>query len=280
MNNKIIKDYSVSKKDFELIYNDEFNMYKTNFTNFDSLDNYYQSENYISHTDGKRNWFEKTYQLVKNTTIRNKWKLIRKLKTEKQDLKVLDIGCGTGDFLKYGIENFKVDAVGVEPNANARQIALSKNIFVCDTLANLKDEVFDVITLWHVLEHVTDLKEYFNFFNSFLKTDGVVIIAVPNFNSYDAKHYKNFWAAWDVPRHLWHFSKTSIEKLALRNSFKVIHIKPMYFDSFYVSLLSEEYKTGSKNIFKAVSIGLLSNLSGLTTKEYSSHIYILKKQRK
>lgn len=252
-------------------------MYKTNFTDFDALGKYYQSENYISHTDGKRNWFEKTYQLIKNYTIRNKWKLIKKYQPKKIKLKVLDIGCGTGDFLKYGIEKYNIDGVGVEPNANARKISISKNISVCDSLVNLKEEVYDVITLWHVLEHVTDLQVYFNFFNSFLKTDGVLIIAVPNFNSYDAKHYENYWAAWDVPRHLWHFSKKAIQKLAEQYHFKLIHIKPMYFDSFYVSLLSEEYKKGSKNIFKALYVGLRSNFNGFWSKEYSSHVYILKK---
>lgn len=276
MKNKNIKDYSITKENFELIYDEKYEMYQTKFNAFDTLDAYYKSENYISHTDAKRNWFEKVYQLVKNYTIKQKWNLI-KSNIKITDLSVLDIGCGTGDFLKHGIHQLNVNGVGVEPNSEAAAISSSKQINVYNNIDELNNEKYDVITLWHVLEHVTDLKEYFIFFNSHLNENGLLVIAVPNFKSYDAKYYKEHWAAWDVPRHLWHFSKKAIDKLALENNFKLIHIKPMYFDSFYVSLLSEEYKSGSKNIIKAFFIGFLSNCKGIFSKEYSSHIYILKK---
>ncbi|WCM41242.1 class I SAM-dependent methyltransferase [Flavobacterium sp. CBA20B-1] len=276
MKNKTIKDFSITKEDFELVYHEKYDMYQTKFSAFDQLGAYYKSENYISHTDGKRNWFEKMYQLVKNHTIKSKWNLISNV-TNRSYLNVLDIGCGTGDFLKYGIQELAVNGVGVEPNETARGIAQSKKMDVFNSIDEIPAEKFDVITLWHVLEHVTDLNIYFQFFSERLTENGTLVIAVPNFKSFDAKHYKQHWAAWDVPRHLWHFSKISIKKLAEEHQFKLIHIKPMYFDSFYVSLLSEEYKTGSKNILKAFYIGLLSNLKGFFSKEYSSHIYILKK---
>lgn len=274
--NKILTDYSVTKEQFDVVYNNEFKMYQTKFTNFEKLGVYYQSADYISHTDGSRNWFEKVYQLVKNYTIKSKWNLILK-QVNKQYLEVLDIGCGTGDFLKYGIDKHAVHAVGVEPNHKARTLAQIKNVTVKNAITEIENETFDVITLWHVLEHVTDLNEYFCFFEKHLKKDGVLIIAVPNFKSYDAKYYKQYWAAWDVPRHLWHFSKVSIKKWAEKYHFKLMHIKPMYFDSFYVSLLSEQYKNNRKNVLKAFGIGFISNLYGFFKKEYSSHIYILKK---
>ena len=276
MKNKTIKDYSITKEDFELIYDEKYDMYQTKFNSFDRLDHYYKSENYISHTDANRNWFEKIYQLVKNYTINQKWKLIKK-HTNNNSISVLDIGCGTGDFLKYGITKLNVNGVGVEPNNEAATISSSKQINVYKNINELNNEKYDVITLWHVLEHVIDLTEYFNFFYNQLKDKGTLIIAVPNFKSFDAKHYEQHWAAWDVPRHLWHFSKKSISIIAKKHDFKLIHIKPMYFDSFYVSMLSEEYKTGRKNILKAFFIGFLSNLKAKRTKEYSSHIYFLKK---
>lgn len=277
MKNKIIKDHSVSKKDFELQYDSENELYQTCFSDWEQLDSYYKSENYISHTDSKRNWFEKIYQKVKEHTIKTKWNLIQKF-YHKSELSVLDIGCGTGDFLKCGIEKNKYSGVGVEPNSSAREIAQNKNIQVVKSIHEINQPSFDVITLWHVLEHVSDLNEYFSFFKDKLKEDGLLVIAVPNFKSFDADYYKEHWAAWDVPRHLWHFSKASIQKLIQPYGFELIHIEPMYFDSYYVSLLSEEYKTGSKNIFHAVRIGFLSNWKAKQTKEYSSHIYIFKKQ--
>lgn len=278
MKQKTIKDYSISKEDFVLEYDEKYKLYKTQFSNWDTLDRYYQSENYISHTDGKRNWFEKVYQAVKEITIKQKWNIIQSY-FSKKDIKVLDIGCGTGDFLKYGIDKLHIDGVGVEPNEKANAISKRKGIHVFDSIENITNETFDVITLWHVLEHVPNLENYFSFLSNHLKEDGVLIIAVPNFNSYDAKHYGPFWAAWDVPRHLWHFSKESLSLLLKPYHFKMVKTEPMYFDSYYVSLLSEEYKTGSKNLIRAVRTGFVSNWKARTSNEYSSLIYIFIKSR-
>ena len=275
---KIIEDYNVSKKKFEIIYDSENELYQTVFEDWDNLDSYYASENYISHTDGKRNWFEKIYQLVKEYTITKKWKLIRNFHS-KEKLNVLDVGCGTGDFLKFGIKSKRNSGVGVEPNTAARNIAQQKSIEVYTSIESIEEnKTFDVITLWHVLEHVKDLDSYFSFFNKRLNEDGILVIAVPNYKSYDAAYYNEFWAAWDVPRHLWHFSKKSIPNKIKPYQFELIHIEPMYFDSYYVALLSEQYKTGKKNILKAIKIGFLSNFKARRSKEYSSHIYIFKKR--
>lgn len=276
MKQKTIKDYSISKEDFVLKYDEKYKLYQTKFSDWDSLDRYYQSENYISHTDGKRNWFEKVYQVVKEITIKKKWKLIQSY-VSKKDIDVLDIGCGTGDFLKYGISNLNVNGIGVEPNDKASEISKSKSITVSKSISELKNETYDVITLWHVLEHVPDLESYFDFFSKHLNKDGILIIAVPNFNSYDAQHYGQHWAAWDVPRHLWHFSKKSLSLKLAPYHFSIQDVRPMYFDSYYVSLLSEEYMTGNKNLFRAFKTGFLSNWKAKDTNEYSSLIYIFKK---
>ena len=272
---KQIKDYSISQEDFRLTYHKDLDLYQTEFSNFETLSSYYESEKYISHTDSNSGWFDQLYQLVKNKTIKSKWNLLQQFVSTKSG-NVLDVGCGTGDFLKFG-KSIGFDVVGVEPNANARNLAKTKSLNVVENLDEIPETKFDVITLWHVLEHVPDYNEYLSKLKSLLKPNGVLIIAVPNFNSFDAQHYKNYWAAWDVPRHLWHFSKTAVKKIAYQHQLQLIHIKPMYFDSFYVSLLSEEYKTGTKNVFKGFFIGLWSNLRGIATKEFSSYIYILKK---
>ena len=170
---------------------------------------------------------------------------------------------------------------GVEPSKNAKRIANAK-LFKSDTskivenIEALSNQQFDVITLWHVLEHVPNATEYISKLKMLLKPSGVLIVAAPNFKSFDALYYKKYWAAFDVPRHLWHFSKEAIHQLFSIYNFKVVKILPMYFDSFYVSLLSEKNKTGNSNLMKAFFVGLLSNLKAIRSKEYSSLIYILK----
>jgi SAM-dependent methyltransferase len=268
------KDYSVSQEIFDLIYISEKDVLQTVPQPLpDNIASYYESDDYISHTDSKRNWFEKLYQGVKSFSIKSKLKLIEK-NTSKKGL-LLDYGCGTGDFLacakKSGWSTF-----GFEPNSKAKAIAKEKGIKVLDSLKELDDNSFDVISLWHVLEHVYHPEASITEFKRILKPDGVLIIAVPNYKSFDANHYKEFWAAYDVPRHLWHFSKLSIQQLAFSQNMYVKKIVPMWFDSFYVSLLSEKYKTGKFNFFTAFWIGLKSNFLGIRSKEFSSHIYILK----
>ena len=273
------KDYTVSNQKFDLVYNEKMEMYETfPQPKIEDLGAYYESEDYISHTDSKKSLTDKLYQIVKSYTLNNKLKLINSFQTESKN--ILDVGCGTGDFL-LKCKNNGWDVTGVEPNKNANDLATSK-LFESTTskihqnLFDLKHEKFDVITLWHVLEHVPNLEDYILKLKSLLKPDGILIIAVPNFKSYDAYYYKEFWAAFDVPRHLWHFSKKSIELLFSKIQMNVRKTNPMIFDSFYVSLLSEKHKNGQSNFLKAFLIGFLSNIKALRTKEYSSRIYIIK----
>ena len=269
-----VKDFSVSGESFSLLLNEEYQILKTHpQPTLDKLGSYYEFEDYISHTDGKRTLFEKMYHFIKRKAIRDKVKLINSYQPVKG--RILDIGAGTGDFL-LECKNQNWDILGIEPNDKAKGIALGKGIKFGDTIEKLESNSFDVITMWHVLEHVPDVEHQVAELKRLLKPSGTIIIAVPNFKSYDAKYYKEFWAAYDVPRHLWHFSKTAIEKLFDKQNMKLEDIKPMWFDSFYVSLLSEKYKSGKMNFISGFFIGLISNVSGFFKKEFSSHIYVLK----
>ncbi|SDW20861.1 class I SAM-dependent methyltransferase [Aequorivita viscosa] len=268
------KDFLVSGESFDLVYDKELDLLKTvPQPKLKELGRYYESEDYISHTDEKKGLLSSVYQLVKKWSLRNKTKLIFTQNSGVGSL--LDVGAGTGDFLKVAKESaWKVQ--GMEPNTKARSLALEKGIVLKNSLDEFKGEQFDVVTLWHVLEHIPNLDETISILTDLVKPGGSLIIAVPNYKSFDATYYGNFWAAYDVPRHLWHFSKIAIEELFSVN-FKMEKIKPMVFDSFYVSLLSEKYKTGKSFSLKAFWIGLKSNLKGNTSKEYSSHIYCLRK---
>ncbi|MEE9361906.1 MAG: class I SAM-dependent methyltransferase [Cellulophaga sp.] len=266
------KDYSVSKEEFKLVMDTDLEMLVTEPQPKD-LAAYYESDVYISHTDSNKTLVDKIYQKVKKYSLRKKVGLLNS--NVKKNRTLLDVGAGTGDFLSVAKQNgWKV--TGVEPNEKAREKATEKGIRLYADFNSLPNTKFQVITLWHVLEHLPDLENQIKILKFFLEDDGILIIAVPNYKCYDAKHYKNFWAAYDVPRHLWHFSSVSIKRLFAKENMKVVETKPMLFDSFYVSLLSEKYKTGKQNFVKAFFIGLSSNISAWRTKEYSSHIYVLK----
>jgi len=273
-----VKDHSVSGETFQLLLDEDLQILKTDpQPSADNLGRYYESDDYISHTDGKRTLFEKLYHTVKQKALRDKIKLLEGFKPSKG--KLLDIGAGTGDFL---VEAKKSgwSITGIEPSSKAKGIATAKGISFANNLEAIEDHSQDVITMWHVLEHVPDIEKEIAELKRILKHDGVLIIAVPNYKSYDAQYYGNFWAAYDVPRHLWHFSKTSIKKLFAVQEMDLVKILPMKFDSFYVSLLSEKYKTGKMNFIGGFLTGLKSNMKAKQNMQYSSHIYVLKNAKK
>jgi 2-polyprenyl-3-methyl-5-hydroxy-6-metoxy-1,4-benzoquinol methylase len=189
---------------------------------------------------------------------------------------MLDYGCGTGMFLKTAADA-GWNTFGYEPDSDARALVQKKGLKAEGTKFNLGANKYDIITLWHVLEHVTDLKETLQFFSNTLLDNGRLIIALPNYTSADAKHYGEFWAGYDVPRHIYHFEISSIQKLLSGFGFTLEEIKPMVFDSYYVSMLSEKYKTGSINYFKAFLSGFNSNRVAEQASQYSSVIYVFKK---
>jgi len=270
------KDFLVTGEEFSLVQNEKYSFLETQpRPGLKDLAKYYQSEEYISHTDSKKGALAFLYQKVKSYSLVKKVKLISKLNSGKGNL--LDIGAGTGEFLRMAQRKGWVIS-GVEPNEGARNFAYKKSITLDESMAVLEGKIFDVVTLWHVLEHMSDLQSTIQKIKQLVKVGGTLVIAVPNFNSFDAKHYKNYWAAFDVPRHLWHFSQDAMREI-FSSEFQLVKTKPLIFDSFYVSLLSEKYKSGNSFSMKAFLIGLLSNLMAWRNREYSSLIYCYKRTK-
>ena len=274
------KDYTVSGENYELMFNKDYEMLVT-IPVPENLSSYYKSEDYISHTDSKKTVIDKIYQTVKNITLKRKLRLINECLLHQNSISrpeknILDIGAGTGDFLKVCKVNLW-NVFGIEPDMEARNIAAKKGVLLHKDLSHFTDKKFEIITLWHVLEHVENLEEYISTLEKLLTKNGTLIIAVPNYKSYDAKYYSKFWAAFDVPRHLWHFSETSISKLFAPVNLTVEKTLPMRFDAYYISLLSEKYKYGSMKPISALFRGFVSNIKAIKSKQYSSLIYVLKK---
>jgi 2-polyprenyl-3-methyl-5-hydroxy-6-metoxy-1,4-benzoquinol methylase len=269
-----VKDYLVSGEEFKIMSCKNCGLHFTNPRPLeDNINEYYDSVNYISHTDEAEGLINTIYKKVRDFTVKKKVNLIFNLNKKKAG-KLLDVGCGSGFFLSNA-KTAGWKTLGVEPDEKTRVSVQQKGIDVLplSNLSEIESDSFDVITLWHVLEHTHFPNKTLNELKRILKPNGSLIIAVPNRLSFDAKYYKNYWAAFDVPRHLFHFSKKNIFQLAENAGLKVNQIKPMLFDAYYVSLISEKHKKGY--LLTAIIVGALSNFIGWFKKEYSSHIYIL-----
>ena len=270
-------DYTVSHKEFTIAECDSCKFKFTNPRPFErEIGGYYKSEDYISHSNTSKGFINSIYQSVRKYTIKKKVQLINSLNKKGR---LLDIGCGTGEFLNM-CQNNGWKTKGIEPSPEARRFGIDNYKLEIDDesgIEKLEDHSFEIITLWHVLEHVPQLNKRVGELKRLLKLDGTLIIAVPNCNSLDAKIYKEHWAAYDVPRHLYHFTPSDIESLFSKHKMLIINILPMNFDSFYVSILSEKYKNGTLNFFRALWNGFRSNMNGTkTSKAFSSQIYIIK----
>lgn len=271
------KDHTVSGETFEIWHCDDCTArFTQRVPDAASIGPYYQSAAYVSHSDTQKGLVNRLYHLVRNHTLNGKRKLVQQA-VEKSTGALLDVGAGTGAFA-HTMEQAGWSVTALEPDETARRNAFNKHglqLQSPEALSGLADAQFDAITLWHVLEHVHDLHGYLSKFRSLLKPGGKLIIAVPNYTSRDAKAYGEFWAAYDVPRHLYHFSPKSMELLCRQKGFRLQDIKPMWFDSFYVSMLSEQYRNGSGNLPGAFWNGLLSNLVAWREKgRCSSVVYI------
>lgn len=274
-------DYTVTREIFEIweCTNCTFR-FTQNVPDVSHIGPYYQSYNYISHSDTKEGLINRIYHIVRNITLRSKRKIIQSV-TQLSQGYLLDYGAGTGAFSHIMKKN-NWTVTGIEPDDNARANAHKNYNLDLQKLSyfeQLEGAKYDAITLWHVLEHVHNIKPVLKKFNELLKPKGKLVIAVPNFTSYDAGHYREFWAAYDVPRHLYHFSPRAMEVLLQNEGFIVEKKYPMWFDSLYVSMLSEQNKTGSNNLVKSIFIGLISNLKTLiNVSKCSSVIYVASKK--
>ena len=274
------KDYTVSGESFEIW---ECKNCTLRFTQCvpgkEEIGKYYQSENYISHSDTSKGFINSLYHKVRKRTLIQKRKLILKA-TGKSTGQILDVGCGTGAFLAT-MQHADWKCSGIEPEENARKKAqelYGLQVMKENEFYNFPSEAFDAITLWHVLEHVHDLHPYIQQLRKLLAPGGKLFIAVPNYTSADEKIYHEYWAAYDVPRHLYHFPPKAMEQLMDKHGLKIEKMKPMWYDSMYVSMLSEQYKTGSQHPVRALINGTVSNVEAMFEhQKCGSLIYIVKK---
>ena len=277
-------DHSISREKFTLIKCTQCDLVITSpRPSNDHLGKYYTSPAYTSHINQAKNTIDQIYLVVRNFTLRWKLALLKKYTSSSTEKRLLDFGCGTGEFLKVAKSN-GWQTMGMEPSHNAR--THSDETVSRDIKASLQEvlsteEKFDAVTLWHVLEHIEDLNTTIQNLKRILVQNGTIFIAVPNHSSWDGQHYKEHWAGYDVPRHLWHFGMKSIKLLMEKNSLTVTKIIPMRLDAFYITLLSEKYRNhGSFSITGMISAllnALKSNYSAKKNFEYSSLIYVVKK---
>ena len=267
------KDYLVSNEKFEIVWSKYKGIAKTYPKPLkNNLKEYYNSENYISHNPKAIGLISLVYLAIRSLMNRNKLKMIKPF-LSKND-KVLDFGSGSGSFL-YKL-NFKYESFGVEPNDFARSTSLAKGLRVVSAMKEYKVK-FNMIFLWHSLEHVYDINKIINEFSQKINSKGILVIALPNIRSFDAKKYKSFWAGYDVPRHLWHFTEEGIIDFLERKKFKFIKKRPLFWDALYISYLSEKYRKSKFSLIKGVFWGIISNLTAIKTGEFSSKVYFFRK---
>ncbi len=272
------RDYTVSSEIFDIAKCvDCTAMFTQDVPEQDAIGAYYASESYVSHSDTQKGLINKLYHVIRRRTLASKRRLVE-AEVRKTSGHILDIGCGTGAFLNEML-TFDWNITGLEPDPTAR--AKADELFgikpePSNELFELTAQKYDAITMWHVLEHVHQLQEYITKFTELLATDGLLFVAVPNYTSHDAEVYGEYWAAYDVPRHLYHFSPQSMETLMQRHGLQVVKMEAMWYDSFYVSMLSEQYKNGRGNMVSAFFTGLKSNFKAMKdVRKCSSVIYVI-----
>jgi 2-polyprenyl-3-methyl-5-hydroxy-6-metoxy-1,4-benzoquinol methylase len=273
-----------------LVSGDLFSVYKCTSCDFrvtsprptsGDAGSYYNSASYVSHNDVARGWMPKIYRVVRDIMIQHKLRIVERYKEKNPGRKnMLDIGCGTGEFLLKA-KKMGYNTTGFEPDKNASETAINKGLNIItgdDRLKELSPKYFDVVTLWHVLEHMYHPKDRIEILENTLRDHGIMIVAIPEYESFDGKYYMQNWAGWDLPRHVYHYNESTLTRVMDELNFKLIGKHALIFDSFYISLLSEKNLNSRLGLFRAIIIGFLSNLMAIfSTYPFSSQIYVFKK---
>lgn len=271
-----LKDEFLTKKDFHIC--ECLNcglLYTMPRPSKEKIGAYYKSDEYYSHQENKKGFVPRLYEAIKKINLKHKFRLA------SRDLpvgKLLDIGCGVGDFLHVA-ENKGWQCTGVEPSEEAREIARQRikgDLLYSEDLEQLTDQSFDLITMWHVLEHVDDLKWQVAQLQRLIKPNGRIVIAVPNYRSYDGRFYNAYWAAYDVPRHLNHFNKTVLTKIFKASGLSLVSMDKLVWDAYYISFMSEQYKHHFMPLVRGVFRGLVSNAKARRSGEWSSLVYVFR----
>ena len=272
-----LKDLFLTQEPFKILECKECGLlYTTPRPNKDEIGRYYKSEEYYSHQENKEGFIPKVYEKVKSVNLKNKYSIAIE---GKEKGKALDIGCGVGDFL-HTMEQHGWDCTGVEPSEDAKAIAKKRikgQLQSSEEQENLPDSSFDLITMWHVLEHVDDIRWQIQQLHRLCKPGGRIIIALPNYKSYDGQYYKAEWAAYDVPRHLNHFNKETLIKILEESGLRHVKTEKLVWDAYYISYMSEKYRKHSIPLLRGAFRGLISNCKARNTGEWSSLVYVFER---
>lgn len=271
----IIKDYLLTGAEFKVNFDLKAGIGQTKIPPKTNFNAFYPKDNYDSHQDHKKGLSGMAYNLIQRLMFRYKYLI---LKRYSQGKSVLDIGGGTGAFGAF-FSKKGYEVILTEPSDNARIEAKKKGLFACASLKDLPSKkTYSIVTLWHVFEHLPDPSKALTEYHKLLKDNGLLVLALPNYSSFDAKYYQEQWAAYDVPRHLWHYTPKGIRMRVGAQGFRLQKAFPLWFDSFYIAYLSERYQKNKFPLVRGLFIGLLSNLSALVTGQYSSLIYVFRKE--
>lgn len=242
---------------------------------------YYDTPSYVSHSNTDKGIINKLYHIVRRIMLRRKAGLVKRL-TMLRNGRLLDYGAGIGYFA-HAMKEADWDVTAIDKSPQARQSAkqnLGINIEPEEYLSTIEDGTFDVITMWHVMEHIQEIHDFWDTLYRILDESGILIIAVPNCSSYDAETYRENWAAYDTPRHLWHFTPSTIMEFGRRHKFILERQETMPFDGFYISMLSERYKGARCATLRGLWNGFLGWIASFDkTSASSSIIYVFRKRK-